>query len=172
MNKNELLDQFKEDCRVVSMANEYPGYVGEIKWIIFSSLAEEELAARYASVIVSFKPYLYMSMDQYAPVREFNNNDRKHRRRSEETYDVFGFVDGEAEMHHPELAYEDAVGEYDDLYSALEKLSPKQRDRIVKRFFEGKTLCEIAEEEGQSFQAISKSTACALKTLKKLLEQG
>ena len=75
-------------------------------------------------------------------------------------------------MHHPELAYEDAVGEYDDLYSALEELSPKQRDRIIKRFFEGKTLCEIAEEEGQSFQAISKSTACALKTLKKLLEQG
>ena len=63
MDKNELLDQFKEDCRVVSMANEYPGYVGEIKWIIFSSLAEEELAARYASVVVSFKPYLYMSMD-------------------------------------------------------------------------------------------------------------
>ena len=75
-------------------------------------------------------------------------------------------------MHHPELAYEDAVGEYDDLYSALEELSPKQRDRIIKRFFEGKTLREIAEEEGQSFQAISKSTTCALKTLKKLLEQG
>ena len=39
MNKNRLLDQFKQDCRVVSMANEYPGYVGEIKWIFFSSLA-------------------------------------------------------------------------------------------------------------------------------------
>ena len=75
-------------------------------------------------------------------------------------------------MHHPELAYEDVFGEYEDLYSALEKLSPKQRDRITKRFFEGKTLCEIAAEEGQSFQAISKSTAYALKTLKKLLEQG
>ena len=53
MDKNELLDQFKEDCRVVSMANEYPGYVGEIKWIIFSSLAEEELrcGSAYCAVV-------------------------------------------------------------------------------------------------------------------------
>ena len=172
MNKNELLNQFKKDCRVVSMINEYPGYVGEIKWIIFSSLTEEELATRYASIVVSLIPYLYMSMDQYAPVREFHNNDRKHRRRSEETYDIFGFVDGEAEVHHPELAHEDVFGEYEDLYYALAKLPPKQRDRITKRFFEGKTLYEIATEEGRSFQAISKSTASAMKALKKLLKQG
>ena len=171
MNKNELLDQFKEDCRVVSMANEYPGYVGEIKWIIFSSLAEEELAARYASVVVSFKPYLYMSMDQYAPVREFNNNDRKHRRRSEETYDVFGFVDGEAEMHHPELAYEDAVGEYDDLYSALESFLPSREIEIIKRFLK----VNVVRNRGGRRTVLSgdfEINSVCIEDTEKLLEQG
>ena len=49
--------------------------------------------------------------------------------------------------------------EYDDLYLLWRSFLQAERSDH-QRFFEGKTLCEIAEEEGQSFQAISKSTAC------------
>ena len=38
-NKTEA---FKRDCRIVNMKMEYPGYTGEIMWIVVSDLTEEE----------------------------------------------------------------------------------------------------------------------------------
>lgn len=172
-NTIELEKKFKEECRVVSMVHEYPGYVGEVKWIIFSSLAEDDLKRRYEGLIASFTPYVYMSMDQYSPVREFNNNDRKHRRRTEETYDIYDVEDMNMDRFHPELASEDVLyGEYDDLYSAIEKLPDKQRKRIAEKYLDGKTNREIAEDEGTTEAAVSISLKIAIKNLKKMMTEA
>lgn len=40
------------------------------------------------------------------------------------------------------------------LHKALGKLLPQQRDLIQKVFFEGKTLTDIARDEGVTYQAI------------------
>ena len=35
-------EAFKRDCRIVNMKMEYPGYTGEIMWMVVSDLTEEE----------------------------------------------------------------------------------------------------------------------------------
>ena len=39
-NKTEA---FKRDCRVVNMKCEYPGYTGDIQWMVVSELTEEQI---------------------------------------------------------------------------------------------------------------------------------
>ncbi len=172
MNRKQKDEGFGKDCIVLSMSREYPGYSGEIKWMIFSELPEEELKIRYPEQIERLQPYLYMDAEQYAPVREYSNNERKHRWRREETYERFPYEEGEIEPFHPELAasFQDPF-EHEDLYEALRKLTPVQRRRVVEEYMEGRPLREIAAEEKVSFQAVAQSNAGALKTLKKLLEK-
>ena len=38
---------FKTDCRVLRMKHEYPGYTGDIAWIIVSDLTTEQITERY-----------------------------------------------------------------------------------------------------------------------------
>ena len=58
---------------------------------------------------------------------------------------------------------------YKQLHAALEKLSEVQRRRLVKRFFDGMTYCEIADKENVSLNAVKDSITRALKKLKNLL---
>ncbi len=172
MNRKQKNDDFRKDCIVLSMSREYPGYSGEIKWMIFSGLTQEELETRYPEQTAKLQPYIYMNAEQYAPVREYSNNERKHRWRREETYESFPYEEGEIEPFHPELAasFQDPF-EHEDLYQAIRKLTPMHQRRVVEEYIEGRTLQEIAAEEKVSFQAVAQSNAGALKTLKKLLEK-
>jgi RNA polymerase sigma-70 factor (ECF subfamily) len=56
------------------------------------------------------------------------------------------------------------------LYAALNMLTEKQKERIIKYYLQGLTLEKIAEDEGVYYKAISFSIESGLKKLKKLLE--
>ena len=58
---------------------------------------------------------------------------------------------------------------YKQLYSTLEKLSEVQRRRLIKRFFDGKIYCDIADSENVNYKTVVESIAGALKKLEKLL---
>ena len=60
----------------------------------------------------------------------------------------------------------------DCLYTAINKLSKVQRERITLYYFNDMTLEEIAKQEGCSIQAISKSILAAEKKLLKYLNEG
>lgn len=68
-----------------------------------------------------------------------------------------------------EVSLEDLVikkASYENLKDAIDKLPDIQKRRIKKYYFEDKTLCEIAEEENTTHQAISKSLGNAVENLK------
>ncbi len=41
---------FKKDCRVISLANEYPGYTGYEKYMILADLPLKDLYSRYGKI--------------------------------------------------------------------------------------------------------------------------
>ena len=49
------------------------------------------------------------------------------------------------------------------LYKEMDKLSPKQRSRLIYYYFHKKTFAEISEKEGCSYQAVQHSTEDAKK---------
>ena len=164
---------FFEDCRVVSMKKEYPGYTGEIKWIVVSDLDEAYLNVLYPEEMKEHSPYVFMSRQEFRPIVESHSNDRKHEMRMTSSYDAFSYEDGIFETFHPELVVYPFDGfDYEEIHVAISKLSSPHRERITKKFFCGMTIIEIAAEEGTTKQAISKSINKSLVLLRNYLQNG
>ena len=58
----------KTDCRVLRMKQEYPGYTGDILWIIVSDLTEEQILERYPEEVKPYTPFVHMTREMYAPI--------------------------------------------------------------------------------------------------------
>ncbi len=177
-------EQFYIDCEVIETKYEYPQYTGVEKWIIITDLTEEELNSKYAEQIKPLRPFIILARS-FGEVRDdFRRNEKKHYMRSVRSCSIYDFSE-ETEEHHPEIvtySLEDEIlmNEEEQLLAqkmelvqaAISQLKPIQRDRLVKFFFDGKSMREIAEEEGVNHSAVSKSINAAIKKVKKFFEKG
>lgn len=178
MENNTILNKFKGECQVINFKYEYPGYTGEVKFGIVTDLSEKELIDKYGEILGDYSPYILLDRS-YAKIRKkFKKNERKHQWRIENTYDCFGYEDGEVENYHSELIGESGEDQYlqqlanSVLYAALNRLTEVQKRRLTKYYFEGLTLEKIAEEESVHHTAVLKSIRSSLKKLKIILEKG
>ncbi len=98
--------------------------------------------------------------------RQQDNNDQKETRR----HVSLDGMDYEGELF---VSAEDTEGEAERredmarLYSAMEALSPSQRELVQKVYFEERKITDIAREEGVSKQSVHERVERALKKLKK-----
>ena len=101
--------------------------------------------------------------------RQQYNNDQKETRR----HVSLDGMDYEGEMF---ASAEDTGGEAERredmarLFSAMEALSPAQRELVRKVYFEERKITDIAREEGVSKQSVHERVGRALKNLKKNLD--
>lgn len=172
-----LDEQFKNDCEVINLKYEYPGYTGTERWAIITNLSEEELNKRYAEQVAPYKPFIVLSAS-FGNVRDdYRRNEKKHEMRELRHGHAFDFSEG-TEEHHSEIATFNIEDEYlreetyAELRTAIMALEDTQKKRIIKYFFDGKTYKQIAEEEGVSFQAVAKSIDNAVKKLSNLGFEG
>ena len=182
---NNSISKFQDECRVVNMKHEYPGYTGTVKWIVVSDLTEAQLNERYPKEMKEHSPYIYMTRLEFRPIVESHSNDRKHEMRKANSYDAYSYEDGTFEAFHPELVVHPFDGtDYEELHMAIKKIPMPHRERLIKKFFhamnillaatlaDGMTIIEIADEEGTTKQAVSKSINKALALLKISLQNG
>lgn len=170
-----LDEQFKYDCKVINLSYEYPGYTGKEKWAIITDLTEEELRKKYEEIIFSYRPFIILS-SVFGSVRaDFIRNENKFSKWAKRSISIFDFSE-ETEEHHPEIAANDLEEEAisnetaEQVQAAIALLKPIQRERLIKYFFEGKSLLQIAAEEGKSYSTVYESYQAALKKLKKIFE--
>ena len=100
--------------------------------------------------------------------RQQENNDQKETRRH---FSLNG-MDYEGELFASAEDTERAVEHREDmarLYSAMEALSPSQRELVKKVYFEERKITDIAREEGVSKQSVHERVQQALKKLEKNL---
>ena len=101
--------------------------------------------------------------------RQQYNNDQKETRR----HVSLDGMDYEGELF---VSAEDTEGEAERredmarLYSAMEALSPSQRELVKKVYFEERKITDIAREEGVDKSAISHRLERIHKKLKKILD--
>ena len=106
---------------------------------------------------------------------DFIRNEDKFSKRAKRSISIFDFSE-ETEEHHPEIAAnnleEEAISNEmaEQVRDAIAQLKPIQRERLIKYFFEGKSLLQIAAEEGKSYSTVYESYQAALKKLKKILQ--
>ena len=183
-NISAVAEQFYIDCEVVETKYEYPQYTGVEKWIIITDLTEEELNSKYAEQIEPLRPFIILSRS-FGEIRDdFRRNEKKHYMRSVRSCSIYDFSE-ETEEHHPEivsysLEKEVLLNEEEQLLAQkmelvqeyIARLKPIQRERLMKFFFENKSMREIAEEEGVNHSTVSKSINAAIKKIKKFFEKG
>ena len=98
--------------------------------------------------------------------RQQENNDQKETRR----HVSLDGMDYEGELFASAEDTERAVEHREDmarLYSAMEFLSPSQRELVEKVYFEERKITDIACEEGVTKQSVHERVERALKKLKK-----
>ena len=173
-NISALEEQFTQECKLIDLNYEYPKYTGEEKWAIISDLTEEDIMRKYAELIQPYSPFLLLNSSFGEVRKDYIRNEKKHQMRAIRSIHIFD-VDEEFEEHHPEVATQSYEDEYEyqeeieRLHQAIQKLKPIQKERIIKFFFEDKSMRQIAEEEGINHSAVSKSIASAIENLKKFL---
>ena len=98
--------------------------------------------------------------------RQQDNNDQKETRRhvSLDSMDYEGSLFASAEDTEGEAVRREDMAR---LYSAMEALSPSQRELVEKVYFEERKITDIAREEGVTKQSVHERVERALKKLKK-----
>ena len=98
--------------------------------------------------------------------RQQYNNDQKETRRhfSLDGMDYEGEQFASAEDTEREAVRREDMAR---LYSAMEVLSPSQRELVEKVYFEERKITDIAREEGVTKQSVHERVERALKKLKK-----
>ncbi len=174
-NNNNMLEQFKQECKVINLKYEYPGYKGNTQWAIITDLSENELLYKYSNEIKPFSPFIRIPLSQGEVFNEFHRNEDKFQKRNKNNGHIFDLVDGEFEIHHKELAINDLEDrmilnfELSKLQFAINRLNPIPKQRLLKYYFMDKTIRQIAKEEGVNISAVNKSILSALENLKKFL---
>lgn len=176
ISNNNRINQFKLDCKIINLKYEYPGYKGDISWAILSELTEEELLTKYPEEIKRYIPFIWLSSVHREAFAESERNNKKHKMREIRHFDIQGY-DDDMSIHHSELVIdcfeEEREREVDAwrLKNAIQKLKSKQRERIIKIFYEGKNSRQVAKEDGISYSAVDKSISNALCNLKILMNE-
>ena len=100
--------------------------------------------------------------------KEHADNER-HRYHADFSLDNDDYEDhGEAAVDDDPCQRLTDAEESKRLYTALDKLTPAQRRRLLK-LAAGLTIAEIARSEGAAFNSVKESIAAAQKKMKKLL---
>lgn len=101
---------------------------------------------------------------------DYNSNQRETRRHC--SLDAYNLDDAllpsDADVERDVISAEEAA----ELRTAIAKMKPKQRELIMRLFFEDVKPSEIARAEGVGKNAVSNRTSRALENLKKLLEKA
>ena len=73
-----IVNRFKKECKVIDFKYEYPGYAGDVRYGIITSLTEEELEEKYPSIVCKYKPYIILSLEIGDARADFVRNENKY----------------------------------------------------------------------------------------------
>ena len=166
--------EFRSCCRFEKCEDEYPGWTGKEKYIVFSQFSRSDLESRFPEITKAISPYILIDASVSNALVEYKRNEDKHHWRAVHRQTNFGF-DEFTEIHYPELVtdrMEEDVSLKMLLEQAMEQLTEVQRRRIKMRYFEGLTYAQIAKLEQATDPAVLKSVNAALEKMKKFLEEG
>ena len=166
-------DEFKKECTFEKCEDEYPGWTGKEKYIVFSKLSRKELEQKYPEITRYISPYILIDASVSAALVEYKRNEDKHHWRSVHHENGFG-LDDRTETAHPEMLVndmEESVMLQILLDQAMTQLTDAQRRRVQLRYFEGLTIAQIAKIEKAVDSSVFESIAAALKKMKKFLDQ-
>ena len=185
VRKNLLSEQeiaFENDCKVIDLSLEYPGYTGKENFAIASNLTEEEIWNKYSNIVINVSPFILLSKEHEEIIRDYHREQERLIKSDKRHLDIYGYKEGRSEKYRDEATYgyEDPLQKYlteeikadieRKVHKALGSLNSIQRRRLVKALVEKKSSREIAREEGVNYSTVIKSINAAIKKFIKKYE--
>ena len=155
------------ECVILSLEKEYPGYTGTEKWMIITDLTENEFAEQYPEQYPCWKEAVIMSVEMGKEVIRYHNNNRKHAIRNA---DMVPLQDIEA-IPQKKVVKDNTIKD-PFIKAALGAVTEKQRRRILGFYQAELTKKEIAEAEECSTQAVGQSIDIGIKRIKKYMAEA
>lgn len=158
-------DEFKKHCNFELCTKRYPDWVGSEKYIVITDDAEKDLLETFPEIMKALSPYVIIGRYFSKMNDDMHYNDTKSVASSfslDQVDDNESMVD---ELASPDFAEEICLSITID--TALRSLNPSQRSRIIRRYYRGMTIVDIAKQDGVSPQAVRTSIERALETAKK-----
>lgn len=162
---------------VVSIIKLYPGFIGTEKWVLISDTPESDLVTKYSQELEKYRPWVYITLEQYTVMIDWKRNEDTHRRR------IYGgdkrnfgkeFCYGVDGSYIDKIMEETSDGNYsysmelplDLLFGGYNSLTPVQKERLEKKFIDKMLVCDIAKQENVSHRAVIKSIEQGIKKLR------
>lgn len=144
------------------------GWTGKEKYIISSDLTEYYLLKNYPEIMHVLSPYVYCSGKCGQIILKSLRNDEKFRKRMFKEVSVDDETEPSLIFLYALVDVEEEVGNKISIEAALNSVTPTQKERIQKYFFEQQTLEQIAD--GRSHKSISESITGGLSKMKRFFE--
>lgn len=189
VNKMSIYIDGLMEFQAVNMITEYGQKLNGCKYAVASRYSKERLEELYTENLRKFSPYIYLSEEEYKPIRESNNNDSKFHQRDINFHTGYEYQEEISESGHecvslladPEpdalTMITDAIDEEAFrrkeliMKQALETLPETQKRRALLFFVDNKSYREIADMEGTYHSSIRKSVEAAKKAIEKYFEK-
>lgn len=178
VRKNLLSEQeiaFENDCKVIDLSLEYPGYTGKENFAIASDLTEEEIWNKYSNIVINVSPFILLSKEHGEIIRVYHREQERLIKSDKRHLDIYGYKEGRTEKYGDEViyGYEDSLQKYlteeiktdieKRVHKALGSLNSIQRRRLAKALIDKKSSRKIAKEEGVNYSTVDKSINAAIK---------
>lgn len=160
ISEMENYAEFVKVCKFRKCIEEYPGWNGEEKYIVFSDQAEQELKAIFPNVMDALSPYILLSKEMLRVITNSNYNDNKVFEKQAINTDMEIILDTTPQ----ENEYEPFMIEMKD---ALAQLTEKESKRLILYHLFGYSYRKIASIEKVNERAIRKSLEAATLKVKK-----
>ena len=171
---------------VFNLITEYGCRLNGCKYAVASRLEEEKLRKERAKELLEYEPFIYLNYELAEPMLESNRNTWRWNKRNLRSGNYIGYVDGftngknisdsdlvkdpaDILIEREEKQERERVNE--KLKRACDGLNEKQRGRIDRRFYDEKSLKEIAREDGVRVSTIEDALSRALAALRKSMSE-
>lgn len=185
VNKMSIYIDGLMEFQAVNLITEYGQKLDGCMYAVTSRYSRERMEELYTENLKKFSPYIYLTEEEYKPIRESNNNNSKFHQRDINFHTGYEYQEEISESAHecvsiladPEPDVLTAIIEREDetlrgkqlaaLPEAMATLTEKQRKRITMHFYDGMTFREIANAENADLSSVRDSINQAKEKLRK-----
>ena len=165
INRLQDYESFKSECTFFECQMIYEGdWDGRERYIVASDTPEDVLLRKYPEIMKNLSPYFFVSAECGEIYAESWRNISKFKKRTSNTV-YFGDEDGE-EHDYPIASFVDKYMRCELLQSAMQVLSPLQKEYIQLYFLEGLKFKEISVMTGRDASTVKKTIDRGLERLR------
>ena len=177
------------EYQAVNLISEYGQKLDGCRYAVASRHDRETMEKMYGNRLNKFRPYIFLTREQYEPIKDSKRNTDRYHRRELRKHECYGFSEEMTEVAnkcnffmteeekdaltliidvYEEIVYEEKKRV---MHEAIESLTETQRRRVMLYYCDGKTFREIADMEDAALASVRDSINAAKKRLEKYFEK-